>query len=142
VGSFAAGVLGDRYGRRFSYQLNLLVIGITSLAAALAPSMLWLIGFRLVMGLGLGAEIVIGYSTMSEFVPPQVRGRWIGYLAFITNTAVAASALVGYFAIPTVGWRVMFALAGVGALIVWYARKAKPESPRWLAAKGRFAEAS
>src|SRR5579862_4977529 len=69
VGSFAAGVLGDRYGRRFSYQLNLLIIGITSLAAAAAPSMQWLIGFRLVMGLGLGAEIVIGYSTMSEFVP-------------------------------------------------------------------------
>ena len=141
VGSFAAGVLGDRYGRRFSYQLNLLIIGITSLAAAFVPSMPWLIGLRLVMGLGLGAEIVIGYSTMSEFVPPQLRGRWIGYLAFITNTAVAASALVGYFAIPTIGWRAMFALAGAGALIVWHARKAMPESPRWLEAKGHLEEA-
>src|SRR5438105_574281 len=82
-----------------------------------------LIACRLVMGLGLGAEIVIGYSTMAEFVPPQLRGRWIGYLAVITNTAVAVSALVGYFAIPTIGWRTMFALAGLGALIVWRARK-------------------
>jgi putative MFS transporter len=78
---------------------------------------------------------------MSEFVPPQLRGRWIGYLAFITNTAVAASALVGYFAIPTIGWRAMFALAGAGALIVWHARKAMPESPRWLEAKGHLEEA-
>lgn len=140
VGSFGAGLLGDRYGRRFSYQLNLLIIGITSIAAAFAPSMQWLIGFRLVMGVGMGAEIVIGYSTLAEFVPPQSRGRWIGYLALITNTAVAVSALVGYFLIPNIGWRPMFALAGVGALIVWHARKNMPESPRWLESKGRFEE--
>src|SRR5262249_38766089 len=53
VGSFGAGLLGDRRGRRFSYQLNLLIIGITSIAAAFAPSMQWLIGFRLIMGLGM-----------------------------------------------------------------------------------------
>src|SRR5208283_3454463 len=65
VGSFLAGVLGDRYGRRFTWQANLLVIGVTSLAAAFAPSMLWLIAIRLIMGLGLGAELAIGYSTLS-----------------------------------------------------------------------------
>ena len=107
IGSFCAGVLGDRYGRRFAYQINLLIIGLTSFAAALAPSMEWLIGARLVMGFGLGAELVIGYSTLAEFVPPRLRGRWIAYLAFITNIAVAASALAGYFVIPAFGWRVL-----------------------------------
>jgi putative MFS transporter len=141
IGSFLAGVLGDRYGRRFAYQINLLIIAVTSLAAAAAPSMRWLIGFRLIMGLGLGAELVIGYSTLTEFVPPGFRGRWIGYLAVITNVAVAASALAGYFLIPTLGWRVLFAIAGLSAFIVWHGRKNMPESPRWLESVGRNDEA-
>ena len=141
LGTFWAGILGDRFGRRFTYQANLLIIGITSLAAALAPSMQWLIAFRFVMGLGLGAETVIGYSTMAEFVPPGVRGRWVAYLAIITNVAVAASGLAAYFVIPKFGWRLLFALAGLGALLVWWARKRMPESPRWLEAVGRHEEA-
>jgi putative MFS transporter len=141
IGSFLSGVLGDRYGRRFTYQVNLLIIGVTSLAAAFAPSMRWLIGFRLIMGLGLGAEIVIGYSTLTEFVPPRQRGRWLAWLALITDSAVAVSALAGYFVIPRFGWRPMFALAGVGALVVWKARAKMPESPRWLESVGRIEEA-
>jgi MFS transporter, putative metabolite:H+ symporter len=141
IGSFLAGVLGDRYGRRFTWQVNLLIIGITSLAAAFAPSMTWLIGIRLVMGLGLGAELAIGYSTLSEFVPPRRRGRWVALLTLITNSAVAVSALAGYFVIPALGWRPMFALAGVGALVVWRTRTNMPESPRWLESVGRVDEA-
>src|SRR5580698_1916815 len=141
IGSFLSGVLGDRYGRRFTYQVNLLVIGLTSLAAAFAPSMQWLIGCRLIMGLGLGAEIVIGYSTLTEFVPPRSRGRWLAWLTLITDSAVAVSALAGYFVIPRFGWRPMFALAGVGALVVWRARSKMPESPRWLESVGRTDEA-
>ena len=72
VGAWSAGIFGDRYGRRFSYQLNLLIFGIASLAGAAAP---WLIAARFVMGVGLGAEIVVGYVTLSEFVPPLQRGR-------------------------------------------------------------------
>src|SRR6202034_3192757 len=71
LGSFAAGFLGDRYGRRFTYQFNLLIFGLASLAATFAPDMTTLNILRFVMGLGLGAEIVVGYSTMTEFVPPQ-----------------------------------------------------------------------
>jgi len=141
IGSFLAGVLGDRYGRRFTWQVNLLIIGATSLAAAAAPSMAWLIGIRLLMGFGLGAELAIGYSTLTEFVPPRRRGRWIALLTFITNSAVAVSALAGYFVIPALGWRPMFALAGVGALVVWRTRTNMPESPRWLEATGRVDEA-
>ena len=141
IGSFLAGVLGDRYGRRFTWQANLLIIGVTSVAAAFAPSMTWLIGIRLVMGLGLGAELAIGYSTLSEFVPPRRRGRWVALLTLITNSAVAVSALAGYFVIPALGWRAMFALAGVGALVVWKTRTNMPESPRWLESAGRVDEA-
>jgi putative MFS transporter len=93
------------------------------------------------MGLGLGAELAIGYSTMSEFVPPQRRGRWIALLTLITNAAVAVAALAGYFVIPVLGWRPLFAAAGLGALVVWITRTNMPESPRWLEAEGRVDEA-
>jgi putative MFS transporter len=141
IGAWAAGLLGDHYGRRFSYQMNLLIFGIASLAGAAAPSIGWLIGARFFMGLGLGAEIVIGYATMSEFVPPAARGRWVAALAVFTNAALFISAVTGYLIIPHFGWRWMFVISGVGALIVWYLRKAMPESPRWLESKGRLEEA-
>ena len=141
VGAWLAGVLGDRYGRRFSYQFNLAIFGLASLAAAFAPSITWLSGFRFIMGLGLGAEIVVGYGTLSEFMPPAIRGRYAALLAVFTNSALFVATFGGFLIIPYLGWRFMFAIAGVGAGIVWLLRKNMPESPRWLESKGRLAEA-
>jgi MFS transporter, putative metabolite:H+ symporter len=137
IGSLVAGFLGDGFGRRFTYQFNLIVFGLASLAAAAAPSMEWLIVCRFFMGLGLGAEIVVGYSTMTEFVPPASRGRWMSFMAFIVVAGFPATSLVSTLVIPSFGWRPMFVVAGVGALIVWYLRKKLPESPRWLESHGR-----
>src|SRR6266536_3282528 len=141
LGSLITGFLGDRYGRRFTYQVNLLIFGIASLAAAFAPSMDTLNLLRLVMGLGLGAEIVVGYSTLTEFVPPRLRGRMLASMALLVVSGLPATALIGTLVISTFGWRPMFVVAGIGALIVWYLRKALPESPRWLEAQGRTEEA-
>src|SRR5580700_9628428 len=141
IGAWLAGITGDRYGRRFSYQANLLIFGLASLAGAAAPSMEWLIAARFVMGIGLGAEIVVGYVTISEFVPPLQRGRWGSALSAISNSALFVSAFAGLLIIPQFGWRWMFVITGVGALIVWYLRRALPESPRWLEPKGHTEEA-
>ena len=141
LGAWCAGAFGDRYGRRFSYQLNLLIFGLASLAGALSPSMEWLIAARFVMGIGLGAEIVVGYVTLSEFVPARQRGRWGASLAAVTNSALFFSALGGFLIIPSLGWRWMFVITGVGALIVWRLRRDLPESPRWLEANDRGEEA-
>jgi len=141
VGSLVTGFVGDKYGRRFTYQINLLIFGLASLAAAFAQDMPQLIVCRFVQGLGLGAEIVVGYSTLTEFVPPASRGRWLSFMAFLTVCGFPVTAILGYLIIPTWGWRPMFVIAGVGSLIVWYLRKNLPESPRWLEAKGRDAEA-
>ncbi len=141
IGTFASGLIGDRFGRRFSYQSNLLVFGGASLAAAFAPNMTVLIALRFLMGIGLGAEIVIGYSTLSEFMPRAIRGRTVAVLSAITNTAVVAVGFGGLWIIPTFGWQYMFGIVGVAALIVWIMRKNMPESPRWLELRGRAAEA-
>ena len=141
IGSLLTGFIGDRYGRRVTYQLNLLLFGGASLLSAFAPSMEVLIGLRFLMGVGLGAENVVGYSTMTEFVPASVRGRWLGYVAVLVVTGLPVSALVGWLLVPYFGWRAMFVLGGVGALLIWRARKSLPESPRWLESVGRFDEA-
>jgi putative MFS transporter len=141
IGALAAGFVGDRFGRRVSYQVNLAIFGLASLAAAFAPTMQVLIWLRFVMGIGLGAEIVVGYATLAEFIPPSHRGRWVGLLSLFTNFAVTATGFVSLAVIPTLGWRYMFVIVGVGAMIVWVMRKKMPESPRWLESRGRLAEA-
>ncbi|WP_042302298.1 MFS transporter [Paraburkholderia kururiensis] len=141
LGSLCTGFLGDRFGRRFTYQANLAVFGLASLGAALAPNMSVLIACRFVMGLGLGAENVVGYSTLTEFVPPQKRGRLQGLMAVFVVSGLPVAGLIGLLLIPSFGWRAMFVLGGVGALGVWYARKSLPESPRWLDSVGRHEEA-
>ena len=141
LGSLATGFLGDRFGRRFTYQSNLAIFGFASLAAALAPSMLILISIQFIIGFGLGAENVVGYSTLTEFVPPQTRGKWLGFMTVFVVTGLPVAALLGRLIIPRFGWRAMFVLGGLGALVVWYLRKKLPESPRWLESVGRNEEA-
>ena len=142
LGALITGFVGDALGRRFTYQINLLIFGLASLAAAFAQNMDQLIVCRFVQGLGLGAEIVVGYSTLTEFVPPKTRGRWLSFMAFIVVAGFPATAILSYLIIPNFGWRPMFVIAGIGSLIVWYLRKRLPESPRWLESKDRTAEAA
>jgi MFS transporter, putative metabolite:H+ symporter len=141
LGSLLAGFLGDRYGRRFTYQFNLMIFGLASLAAAFAPDITTLNALRFIMGVGLGAEIVVGYGTMTEFAPPQSRGKWMSFMAFVVVSGLPVTALLAWLIVPSWGWRPLFIVAGIGALIVWYLRKNLPESPRWLEASGRSEDA-
>jgi len=141
VGAFLTGFLGDKYGRRFTYQANLALFGVASIAAAFAPSMAVLIAIRFLIGAGLGAETVVGYATLTEFIPPNQRGKWLGLMVVFVVTGLPIASLVSLVLIPAFGWRPMFIIAGVGALIVWYLRKSLAESPRWLESVGRNKEA-
>jgi MFS transporter, putative metabolite:H+ symporter len=93
------------------------------------------------MGLGLGAEVVVGYSIMAEFFPARIRGRWSGMISTIVTAGLPVSALLAWLLVPTFGWRVMFLLGALGATVAWYLRRGLPESPRWLVVMGREAEA-
>ena len=141
LGALLTGFLGDRYGRRFTYQVNLLIFGAAALASVFALDMRTLIALRFLMGLGLGAEVVVGYSIMAEFFPARIRGRWSGMIATIVTAGLPVSALLAWLLVPTFGWRVMFLLGAVGAMVAWYLRRGLPELPRWLVVMGRHAEA-
>ena len=141
IGAALAGLLSDKFGRRFAYQFNLAIFGGMALVSALAPSMPWLIAARFIMGIGMGAEYVMGYGLIIEFVPPSHRGRYLGKLALIGGSGVFVTAVVATLIVPWIGWRPMFVIGGIGTLWVWWMRRHLPESPRWLERVGRHAEA-
>ncbi|WP_125709085.1 MFS transporter [Lacticaseibacillus porcinae] len=141
IGSLLAGYIGDFYGRRRSYQFNLLLFGAFTLVSAFMPSIQWMIACRFMAAIGLGAEIVTGYAVVNEFAPVNRRGFWSGMIAIVANAGAPITLLVATFAVPNLGFRSMFIIMGVAAIILWFARHNFPESPRWLIAKGRNEEA-
>ncbi|MCI1987111.1 MAG: MFS transporter [Lactobacillus sp.] len=141
VGSLLAGYIGDFYGRRRSYQFNLLLFGVFTFISAFMPSITWMIACRFFAAVGLGAEIVTGYAVVNEFAPVNRRGFWSGMIAIVANAGAPITLLIATFMVPNVGWRSMFIVMGIAAIILWFARHNFPESPRWLIARGRQAEA-
>lgn len=141
IGAGFAGWLSDRFGRSFAFQFNLALFGILALCCALAPSMPVLITVRGIMGIGMGAEYVMCYGLITEFVPVAKRGRYLGMLGIFAGLGVSMTSALSLLIIPTLGWRTMFLIGGVGTLVVWWLRRGLPESPRWLEAVGHHDEA-
>ena len=141
AGTLISGPCSDRFGRRLLYQLNLLLFGVASIAAAFAPTLQMLVLCRVFMGIGLGGEVIVSYGTLTEFLPPHVRAMWQGKLAFLSNLAIPCSAVLCAVMLPAPGWRAVFGLVGVLAIVVWLPRRLIPESPRWYEAQGRDVEA-
>ena len=143
VGAALGGLLADRIGRRQVFALTLLVYGLATGASALAGSVAVLLLLRFVVGLGLGAELPVASTLVSEFAPARMRGRVVVALEAFWAVGWFLAALIGYFVVPTgdAGWRWALALGAVPAVYAVVIRRALPESVRFLEAKGRHAEA-
>lgn len=138
LGSLLGGFIGDYLGRRKAFRINLLIVGFSATAATFSPDMYWLIFLRCMMGIGMGALIMVGYASFTEFIPPMVRGKWSARLSFVGNWSPMISAAIGVVVISFLSWRVMFLLGGIAMLLAWYlSGKYFIESPRWLAGKGK-----
>jgi putative MFS transporter len=150
VGAFVGAVLlsrlADRLGRRRAFFLTLGIYSVFSVLAAFSPNVEWLIVCRFLAGVGIGGELPLCDAYLSDILPARSRGRLIGWAYTVGFCAVpAAGFLARAVAHRTVagvdGWRWMFVLGGLGAAICWGLRRTLPESPRWLEAVGRSAEA-
>jgi len=142
-GALAAGLLGDRIGRRRVMMYALALYALASVVAALAPNWPVLLSFRILAGVGTGAESAIIAPFLSEFVPSRYRGRYIGSLAGFFAYGFVFAALLGYFLVPTFsqGWRIVQVITALPILMLLWWRRVLPESPRYLLARGRAAEA-
>jgi putative MFS transporter len=143
IGASLGGLLADKLGRRQVFALTLLVYGVFTGLSALSLSVGALIALRFLVGLGLGAELPVASTLVSEFAPARIRGRIIVILESFWAVGWTAAALIGYFVIPTSddGWRWALALGAVPAVWAIFVRLRLPESVRFLEAKGRHAEA-
>lgn len=143
VGASVGGLLADRFGRRSVFAVTLLVYGLATGASALVGGLVALLILRFIVGLGLGAELPVASTYVSEFAPARMRGRLIVFLEAFWAVGWTAAALIGYFVIPAseAGWRWAFALGALPAAYALVVRWGLPESARWLERRGRFADA-
>ncbi|MFB8893205.1 MULTISPECIES: MFS transporter [Microbacterium] len=143
IGASLGGLLADRFGRRSVFAVTLLVYGVATGASALVGGLAMLLVLRFVVGLGLGAELPVASTYVSEFAPARIRGRVIVILEAFWAVGWTAAALIGYFVIPQVdeGWRWAFVVGAIPAVYALIVRWGLPESARWLERRGRHAEA-
>ncbi len=143
VGASVGGLLADRFGRRQVFAITLLIYGVATGASALVGGLAALLVLRFLVGLGLGAELPVASTYVSEFAPARMRGRLIVILEAFWAVGWTAAALIGFLVIPGSddGWRWAFALGAIPAAYALIVRWGLPESARWLARRGRYAEA-
>nr|WP_225215264.1 MFS transporter [Cellulomonas avistercoris] len=143
VGAAVGGLLADRIGRRQVFALTLLVYGVATGASAFAGGVAVLMVLRFVVGLGLGAELPVASTLVSEFAPPRIRGRAVVVLESFWAVGWILAAVIGYLVVPSGddGWRWALALGALPALYSVVVRRGLPESVRFLQARGRHAEA-
>jgi putative MFS transporter len=143
LGASLGGTLADRHGRRLVFAGTLLVYGLATGAAALSWSLGALLVFRFLIGLGLGAELPVASTLVSEFAPARIRGRMVVLLEAFWALGWILAALIGTFVVPLSddGWRWAFLLGAFPAAYSAVVRRTVPESVRFLEGRGRTAEA-
>lgn len=146
VGTIVFGLGSDYLGRRTSFICMLLIYSVFTLAGACAPSAAWLIAMRALAGVGIGAELIVIDTYVTEMVPGTVRGRYVAITEVVGFSAIPVAAAISYVLVPTHvlidGWRWVMVIGSAGAAFAWYMRRGLTESPRWLESRGRTAEAA
>ncbi len=138
IGTLAQGEFTDRFGRKTVYQFNLLLYGLATIAAAFSPNYIWLAALRFIAGIGLGAEQPLCFAYAGEYAPKNIRGRFIAGVQMIGGAwSWPLSTLFALSFRDTLGWRGIWIVIGLCALIVFLFRFSLPESPRWLATHGQ-----
>jgi MFS transporter, putative metabolite:H+ symporter len=145
-GAITLGTLADYLGRRRMFLINLMIYSGFSLAAAFSPDLTWLAILRFCAGFGLGAELSLSDTYLSELLPRQVRGRYmaaaytLGFFGVPLAAFVGAKFVAGHHVLID-GWRWLLVIGSLGAIVVWSMRRNLPESPRWHEIRGRHEEA-
>jgi putative MFS transporter len=140
-GAALAGLLADRYGRRAIFQSTLLVYSLGTGLLASATNLTSFLLVRFFVGIGLGGELPVVATLITELVPVKQRGQLVAFLSSFWSYGWLLAALVGFLIIPSFGWQAAFLVGALPALYVFVLRRGVPESPRYLITAGRQREA-
>jgi MFS transporter, SP family, arabinose:H+ symporter len=145
LGALLAGIPGDRYGRRDSLRVMAVLYVISALGCAFAWDWYSLVFFRFIGGLGIGGSSVLGPMYIAEIAPAKWRGRLVGFFQFNVVAGILlaylSNYLLGLAGFGAVEWRWKLGVSAVPAILFFLLLFGIPRSPRWLAKKGRTAEA-
>ena len=143
VGEYTISTISDYKGRRIGLIVNALVVAIGTIICAISVNATELIIFRFVTGMGIGAEISIINTYMSEVTPAHMRGKMTQWAYFSGALGFALTPFIAAVVIPinANGWRYLFAIPAVMAIAIVFFRFSMPETPRWLVLKGRINDA-
>ena len=142
LGAVVSGTIADRIGRKKVFTITVLLYSIASAFCALSWNYQSLLVFRFLVGFGLGGELPVAATLVSEYAPSRVRGRFIVLLESFWGLGWIAAACIAYFFIPLYGWRMAFLIGALPALYVCLIRMHMPESVRYLLAHGRIQDAN
>lgn len=144
IGAVGNGMLSDHLGRRRALLVAYSLVAIGSVTTAISFNATWLIGWRLVCGMGIGAAIATVTTYVGELAPAPVRGRYTGWATFCAFAGVAVTPFAAAGLVPTIawGWRITLGIPVLAALALPGLLGRLPESPRWLLAHERYDEAT
>src|ERR1700688_4684511 len=133
VGAYLFGRAADRWGRRPALMVNVLLYSAIEFASGFAPSLTVLLVLRAIFGIAMGGEWGVGASLTMESIPPHARGFVSGLLQSGYPTGYFLASIVYGVLFQYIGWRGMFMVGIIPALLVFYIRRTVPESPSWSA---------
>ena len=141
LGAVLAGTIADKFGRKNVFAATVILYSVSTGLCAVAWSYESLLVFRFLVGFGLGGELPVAATLMSEYAPSHLRGRFIVLLESFWGLGWLVAALISYLLIPKFGWQVAFIIGALPALYVFLIRLHMPESIRYLISKGQVDEA-
>lgn len=143
LGSFLDSRIADHFGRRVSLFISVAAFSVGSLLSATSPDLGWLIFWRFISGMGIGAEIALVTTYMNEISPSPLRGRYTGWTIVAAFSGFALVPMVAFQLVPGYewGWRVLFVAGAIGGVIIGFMRRGLPPSIHWLVGEGRVDEA-
>ena len=132
IGGIIFGILADRYGRKRVLQWTILTYSVGTFLCGISTSLVVLIFFRIITGLGVGGEWATGQTYVGETFPPKVRGRYSAFMQTGAPIGIVLASIVGGFLSPVIGWRFCFFVSVLPALLVVFIRVRLPESDVWM----------
>src|SRR4029077_5325357 len=140
-GAVIFGSLAEKYGRLKILFITIMLFVSMDVSCLFAWSGVSMIAFRFLQGVGTGGEVPVASAYINEFIGAEKRGRFFLLYEVIFPVGLMFAGIAGYFLVPVYGWRAMFIVGLVPSVLTIPLRWLMPESPRWLASKGRTAEA-
>src|SRR6185437_10283309 len=141
LGALFWGTISDYIGRRTAFQTTVGIFAVFTGLVATSWSLLSLVVTRFVSNFGLGGEVPVASTIVSEFMPSRIRGRATGNMMAAFPLGLVVAAGLSLTIVPNFGWRALFAVGVVPAFLLYFVRRHMPESVRYLMSRGRTAEA-